>query len=484
MNDMNKTSRRNFLRNAALASTAIATGRAETTSPVPAAKHPNVLMVCSDQFRADFVGINRQNPSVVTPNIDALAARGTNFQFAVCNQPLCSPSRASFLTSRYATETNVWALEIELNHTLPTIATEFRKAGYSANFMGKWHVSDKNDDQGKPQYGWLPPGPTRGGFDDLWEGANITELVSHPDEGNYYADDGTDLRYHDEYRVDFIAERACAFIEKKHEKPWFLFLSQLEPHQQNDMNAFVPPERYAKDYKDAFVPRDLRNLPGDWRSHLQGYYGCVQAIDDSVGKLVASLQRSGQLENTVICFFSDHGCTFRTRIGEYKRSPHDSSIRVPLIFAGPGFDHGSTVSEVVSLLDLTPTLLDAAGISVPASMKGRPLKPMLDSLELRRNWQNAAYIQISQSVCGRAIRTADWTYACYDPTVAHGEAPWSKTYTDFALYSNAADPYQQVNLVGRPDFKATADRLREKLREMIIANGEPEPTITPSQFYA
>ncbi len=484
MNNINKTSRRNFLRNAALVSTAVATGRAETTSQAPANKQPNVLMVCSDQFRADFVGINRQNPSVITPNIDALAARGTNFQFAVCNQPLCSPSRASFLTSRYATETKVWALEIELDHSLPTIATEFRKAGYSANFMGKWHVSDKNDAQGKPQYGWLPPGPTRGGFDDLWEGANITELVSHPDEGNYYADDGTDLRYHNEYRVDFTVDRACAFIEKKHEKPWFLFLSQLEPHQQNDMNAFVPPERYAKDYQDAFVPRDLRNLPGDWRSHLQGYYGCVQAIDDSVGKLVASLQSSGQLENTVICFFSDHGCTFRTRIGEYKRSPHDSSIRVPLIFAGPGFDRGSTVSEVVSLLDLTPTLLDAAGISVPASMKGRPLKPMLDLPEVRRNWQNAAYIQISQSVCGRAIRTADWTYACYDPAVAHGEAPWSKTYTDFALYSNAADPCQQVNLAGRPDFKATANRLREQLREMIIANGEPEPTITPAQFYA
>jgi len=481
---MNKTSRRNFLRNAALASTAVATGRGESSTAEPLVIRPNVLMICSDQFRADFVGINRQNPSVITPNIDALAARGTNFQFAVCNQPLCSPSRASFLTSRYATETKVWALEIELDHSLPTIATEFRKAGYSANFMGKWHVSDKNDTQGKPQYGWLPPGPTRGGFDDLWEGANITELVSHPDEGNYYADDGTDLHYHNEYRVDFTADRACAFIEKKHEKPWFLFLSQLEPHQQNDMNAFVPPERYAKDYQDAFVPRDLRNLPGDWRSHLQGYYGCVQAIDDSVGQLVASLQRSGQLENTVICFFSDHGCTFRTRIGEYKRSPHDSSIRIPLIFAGPGFDRGSTVSEVVSLLDLTPTLLDAAGISVPASMKGRPLKPMLELLEVRRNWQNAAYIQISQSVCGRAIRTADWTYACYDPTVVHGEAPWSKTYTDFALYSNAADPYQQVNLVGRPDFKATGNRLREQLRQMIIANGEPEPTITPAQFYA
>jgi arylsulfatase A-like enzyme len=471
---MNQTSRRNFLRSAALASTAVAAGRVAASAEAPPATRPNVLMICSDQFRPDFIGINRENPSVITPNLNALAARGTNFQFAVCNQPLCSPSRASFLTSRYATETNVWA----------TIATEFRKVGYTSNFMGKWHVSSKNDAQGKPQLGWLPPGPTRGGFDDLWEGANITELVSHPDEGNYYADDGTDLPYHDEYRVDYIAGRACEFIEKKHDKPWFLFLSQLEPHQQNDMNAFVPPPRYAKDYGESFVPYDLRNLPGDWRSHLQGYYGCVQAIDDSIGRLVASLKASGQLENTVICFFSDHGCTFRTRIGEYKRSPHDASIRVPLIIAGPGFDRATTVSELVTLLDLTPTLLNAAGIVPPDSMKGRALKPMLDSQEVRRNWHNAAYIQLSQAICGRAIRTADWTYACYDPTVAKGEAPWSKTYTDFALYSNAADPYQQVNLAGRPEYKADANRLREQLRQMIIADGEPEPTITPAQFYA
>jgi len=190
------------------------------------------------------------------------------------------------------------------------------------------------------------------------------------------------------------------------------------------------------------------------------------------------------LENTVICFFSDHGCTFRTRIGEYKRCPHDSSIRVPFIIAGPGFDRATTVSELVTLLDLAPTLLDAAGVAFAASMKGRALKPMLDSAEARRGWPNAAYIQLSQAVCGRAIRTADWTYACYDPGIAKGEAPWSKTYTDFALYSNAADPYQQVNLAGRPQYKAIAAGLREQLRKMIVANGEPEPTITPAEFYA
>lgn len=136
--------------------------------------------------------------------------------------------------------------------------------------------------------------------------------------------------------------------------------------------------RYSKDYVDPFVPVDLRNLPGNWQSHLPGYYGCCQAIDDCVGRVVDKLEKMGELENTVILFFSDHGCTFRTRMGEYKRSPHDSSLRVPFIVAGPGFDKGQVVSEIVSLLDLAPTLLDAAGTSPAASMKGRSVKPLLD----------------------------------------------------------------------------------------------------------
>ena len=198
-------------------------------------------MICSDQFRADFIGANDENPSVKTPNLDALAARGVNFRKAVTNQPLCSPSRASFLTGMYATKTEVWKLGLELDHSLPTIATTPKQAGYSTNFMGKWHVSSGKNSDGKGQLGWIPPGPSRGGFDDIWEGANVLEIVSHPTEGNYWDSDGTDIGYKDEYRVDFIADRAVQFLEQKHDKPWLLFVSQLEPHQQNDVDAMVPP---------------------------------------------------------------------------------------------------------------------------------------------------------------------------------------------------------------------------------------------------
>jgi arylsulfatase A-like enzyme len=483
--------RRDFLRSAALASGAVAAVGANAAvaagamgAATASSRRPNVLMICADQFRADFAGANHENPSVKTPHIDALAARGVNFSQCMSNQPLCSPSRASFLTGRYATETAVWKLGPELDHSLPTIATEFRKNGYTSNFMGKWHVSQTDMDDGKKQMGWIPPGPSRGGFDDLWEGANVLEIVSHPYEGNYWDNSGKNIGFKDEYRVDFITNRGVQFIEQKHEKPWLLFLSQLEPHHQNDVDAFIPPKRYEDKYVDPYIPEDLRNLPGDWRSRIPGYYGCVQAIDDCVGTLVAALERTGQLDNTIVLFFSDHGCTFRTRLGEYKRSPHDSSIRVPFVIAGPGFDQSTVIDEVVSLLDLTPTLLDGAGIQPPASMRGKPLKPLAQDPKARRTWDSTAYFQISQSICGRGIRTRDWCYCAFDPSVHNGNADSSKHYQDFALYSIAGDPAEMLNLVGRPEYKDIADQLREELGKRIVAAGEPEATITPVYFYA
>jgi arylsulfatase A-like enzyme len=195
--------RRRFSRNAALASGAAATvaaGQAHAVDEVAKAsgRTPNILMICADQFRADFVGANRENSSVRTPHIYALADRGVNYRRWVCNQPLCSPSRASFITGLYATQAGVWKLGLELDHSLPTITTELRKNGYSTNFMGKWHISRTELDDGSKQLGWIPPGLSRSGFDDLWEGANVLEEVPHPYEGNYWDNSGTNIGFNGE----------------------------------------------------------------------------------------------------------------------------------------------------------------------------------------------------------------------------------------------------------------------------------------------
>ena len=480
------TSRRAFLRKAALASGTVIAGKvAEGAASIPEegpSARPNVLMICADQFRMDFVGANGENPSTKTPNIDSLAARGVNFGKAVCNQPLCSPSRASFLTSMNATNTGVWKLNLEPNHSLPTIATSLKQAGYSTNFIGKWHVSGGEDAEGKPQKGWIPPGPSRAGF-DRWEGANVLEIVSHPTEGNYWDNGGTNIGFKNQYRVDFITDRAVQFLEKEHDKPWLLFLSQLEPHQQNDVDAMVPPERYSNDYDDPFIPQDLRDLPGNWRSRIGGYYGCVQAIDDCVGKVVETLGKTDQLDNTIIVFFSDHGCHFRTRMGEYKRSPHEAALRVPLIFAGPGFDQGIRLDELVSLIDMTPTLLDGCGVKAPANMQGKTLKPLMSESTARKAWDSTVYIQISESMVGRAIRTRDWMFSVHDPEGKGSEDPLSRNYVDFAMYQLGSDPYQKLNLIGRPEYKEIANQLREELKRRIVANGEPEPTIKAIRYF-
>ena len=482
MSILNRSSRRSFLQHAALASGALLAERSsEADTAKPESGKPNILMICADQFRADFLGANGGNPSVKTPHLDALTKRGTNFRWAVCNQPLCSPSRASFLTGRYASQTGVWKLGLELDHNLPTVATAFKAQGYSTSFIGKWHVSANTNAAGEKQQGWIPPGPSRGGFDE-WEGANVLEVVSHPNHGNYWDNGGTNIGFQNEYRVDFVCDRAVRYLQQKHEKPWLLFVSQLEPHHQNDVDNFIAPARYEKQYDNAFVPQDLRDLPGNWTSRLPGYYGCVQAIDDCVGRLMQTLEETKQLENTIVVFFSDHGCHFRTRMGEYKRTAHDAAIRVPLIFAGPGFNP-SGEENIVSLVDLAPTLLDAAHVPVPTQMQGKSLVKMTASVESRQAWDATAYIEISESYCGRALRTPEWTYCAYDPTVRPNEDERGTHYIDFMLYHTRTDPFQKLNLIGRPEYKAIAARLREELKRRMVAAGEPEANIAEQRYY-
>ena len=201
----------------------------------PATQKPNIILYLADQFRWDFVGANRLNTSTQTPNIDALAAHGKNFTHTVTNQPVCAPARSVLFTSRYATETGVWHNGLALDKSLPTLAGELRKAGYTANLISaKWHLALENVTQGGS------PGPVkaedRGGFLDLWEGANAIENTSHPYEGTIWDRDNNPITYKDEYRVDFLTDRAERFLRQKQDKPFFLFISQLEPHQQNDMH--------------------------------------------------------------------------------------------------------------------------------------------------------------------------------------------------------------------------------------------------------
>ena len=481
--------RRGFIKtsmSAALAATAPAAARAASSaSPSSAAAgrsavRPNIVLYIADQFRWDFVGANGLNASTRTPNLDALAARGVNFTGALTNQPVCAPARSVLFTSRHATEAGVWHNGLRLDPSLPTLAGELRRAGYSANYIGKWHLALENPRDGGD------PGPVkaadRGGFLDLWEGANALEHTSHPYEGTIWDADNQPIRFRDQYRVDFLTDRAERFLRAKHDKPFFLCVSQLEPHQQNDLHRPVAPNGAAARFANPAVPEDLRPFPGTWQDQLPDYYGCIEAIDTSVGRLRRVLEEAHLAPNTIFVFVSDHGCHFMTRNQEYKRSVHNSSLRVPLIVDGPGFDRSIAVPGLVGLIDVAPTLLDAAGVDIPAGWKGRSAMPLLDDANARRTWSNPQFVQISESMTGRAIRTDDWTY-CVADLAGNTHQACASAYQEYQLYDQRRDPHEIVNLAGRKEYRAIADTLKAQLLRMIADAGEPPAEILPAKLY-
>jgi arylsulfatase A-like enzyme len=443
-------------------------------------KQPNIVIYHADQFRWDFVGANGLNGSVHTPNLDALAERGTNFTHLVTNQPVCAPSRSVLLTGRFATETGVWRNGIGLRKDLPTIATELRTAGYTANYIGKWHLAANSKEDGGGR-GYVEP-QNRGGFADLFDASNALEATSHPYEGTIWDRDGKEILFKDQYRVDFLTDRAERFLRQKQEKPFLLVISQLEPHQQNDMGQPIAPKGAAARYINATVPEDLRAFPGTWQAQLPDYYGCVESIDASVGRVRKILEEEHLAENTIFVFMSDHGCHFMTRNQEYKRSTHNSSLRVPLLIDGPGFEYARQISELVGMIDIAPTLLEAAGVKASAEMKGHSLMPLLHSAEAREAWPNKQLIQISESMTGRAIRTKGWTYCVADPT-GITDVPASSKYHEYQMYDQRADPHELVNLAGRKEYSEIAATLRDELKKLMVEAGEAEPEIVSAKLY-
>lgn len=487
---MPNNNRRSFLKHAgaaALLAGPSATLLAESAASVEAPRksapaRPNIVLYVADEVRADFIGASRANYMVKTPNLDKLAQRGTIFTHAVTNQPLCSPSRSCMFTGRYATETGVWKLEVDMRRDLPTLATELRASGYTANLIGKWHLAKANV-AGRTGFGWVEP-DLRGGFLDTWEGANVLERTTHPYYGTIWDSEGHEITYKDEYRVDFLTDRAIRFLKQPQQKPFLLYISQLEPHFQNDMHTVVGPKGMAENYQNPYVPADLKALPGVWQHELPDYYAAIERVDQSVGRILQTLEEQGQLDNTIFIFTSDHGCHFTTRENNYKRTPHDSSIRIPLLMAGPGVPSARRVDAIAGNINLTPTLLELCGLHAPKEMKGRSMAAMMQTPAGEAAWDSRELIQFSQGngdSIGRAIRTSQWTYSVANPT-GGSAAPHADRYTEYVMFDNAADPAQLVSLCGRVGYKQQSADLRRQLLELIAFSGDPAPEIVPAEL--
>jgi arylsulfatase A-like enzyme len=443
---------------------------------------PNIIFINSDQFRWDCIGAAGLNPMNLTPNLDRMAQTGTFFRNAFAVQPVCAPARASILTGQYPAKHGVWRNSLGLKPDAVTLATELNRAGYSSNYIGKWHLAAQTGPANSPEVAGPVKPADRGGFTGLWEASNILEFTSHAYEGDLFDNAGKALHFENEYRAEFMTGRVQRFLRSQAARsPFLLAVNYLEVHHQNDRDTFDPPKGYAGRYKNPFIPPDLRMLPGSWPSQIADYYACVTAMDDCVGKIRQTLTETGLAANTIVMFTSDHGCHFRTRNAEYKRSPHESSIHIPLVVEGPGFNRGIAIDELVSQVDFAPSLLAACGATTPATMQGRSFLPLLD--RKTEGWRNEAFFEMSEFVTGRGLRTPQYTYAVMAPKQpGWKDASSADRYVEYMLYDNYADPAQLVNLAGRAPYQQVSQDLRRRMVERIRETSGLTPAIDPCWF--
>lgn len=423
---------------------------------------PNVIVFFTDQQRWDTTGVHG-NPLGLTPNFDRMAHRGTHFAMASTCQPVCGPARSCLQTGLYATETGVFRNGLALSPDAVTLAHLFGDAGYDTGYIGKWHLASEQ----------RVPDEQRGGYQH-WLAANTTEIISEPYNTVLFDDECLPVKLPG-YRVDATADAAIRYIDEHQKRPFYLMVSFLEPHFQNHVDDYPPPDGYRERYTGRWIPPDLAALGGSTHQHLGGYYGIVKRLDEALGRLLDALKSLGLMDNTIVLFTSDHGCHFKTRNDEYKRSCHESSIRVPLAMQGPGFSGGGRIEELINTVDIPATLLDAAGLPVPEHMQGRSALRLVRGE--REGWPEEIFIQISEEQVGRAVRTHRWKYSVVAPDKDGLLDTCSDDYVEEFLYDLEADPYELANLVGLESHAEVAAVMRERLIRRMVEAGESEPTI-------
>ncbi len=388
------------------------------------ANQPNILWICTDQQRADTIGA-LGNKFVRTPHINALATQGTAFTSAYCQSPVCTPSRASFLTGRYPRTTRCRQNGQAIPSTEKLISRLLADAGYTCGLAGKLHLAtcangvvEKRIDDGYKVFHWShhpqPDWPENAYTQWLAQQGQTWDKL-YKGQSTSYIKEGIPAEYS---QTTWCANMAIDFIKEQKGSPWFFSYNCFAPH-----HPFDPPADYLAHYnpEDLPIPKYKPNEANskttyqrldsefahsdpnsyhvaamtdrDKQQVTAAYYAMVDLIDHNVGRMVTALNETEQLDNTIVIFMSDHGEMLGDH-GIYLKGPHfyEEAVRVPLIFTWPGqFKTGLKVDGLTELIDITPTLLDAAGLSIPQFIQGKTLLPILSGKANPNNHRNSVF---------------------------------------------------------------------------------------------
>lgn len=450
----------------------------------------NVLWLMSDQHNANCLGC-AGHPDVRTPCLDGLAANGVRFRRAYCNNPICGPSRSCYLTGQFVKHHGVAGNFIRSVHRdAPNLAQQFRAAGYQTALIGKAHLP----------HDWVQAGFEHVRLSDLADAAPedprtchyFNELVErgwadhydagwlppgHPGHGmkSFLSELPEDLGME-----AWTGREAIAFLKQRDPgRPFFLKVSFQRPH-----DPYAPPKSRADDYapqdlalpanaadfldrgfagKPAFM-REQRALPvgsgypyrsadaNDLRLQMARHFTLVSMIDEEIGKILAALEASGGIDNTLIAYVSDHG-DFAGEHGLVLKNLgiYESIHRIPFLFSGPGIPGGIEVDTMVESVDFHPTLLEAAGLEPPAGLDGKSLWSLAQGksrLPIRDLVVCEWDFPVSPQRRVHAVRDDRYRLVLYDELPDEGE-----------LYDCRADPGELHNLYHAPGCREVRDRL-------------------------
>jgi N-acetylglucosamine-6-sulfatase len=445
---------------------------------VACAAPPNVVMILIDDLRWDELGC-MGHPYVRTPGVDRIAAEGALFENAFTVAPLCSPSRASFLTAmhthRHGVIDNVD--RSPLSHQLVTWPRALHDAGYETAWVGKWHMGV--DDSPRP------------GFDEWLSVKGQGRYVDPPLNVDGESEQGRG------YVTDIFSDRAVEFIRRPRRKPFCLYLSHKAVHPDLEQRAdgsivnalatnFVPAERHAKLYEGVTIPRrpncddalegkpalqrKVDDLPplgpatGSKDHEILGRQRMFAAVDEGIVRILAALDETKQAANTIVVFSSDHGYFYGEHGLSYERRlAYEESIRIPLIVRYPTLVKSPTkIADAVLSIDVGPTVLDLCGAKYPQPVQGRSFAPLL-----RGESAPSRYPFLIQHQSD--IVFARMKHMGYD--AVRGERYKFIRYREFPgmeeLYDLKADPYEMKNLVGETAMKDVRREMESELNRLI-----------------